>query len=297
MGNLVIKFIGVQAYAPVVNGAGKDERLEVYMPNGTRLGTSPKASRPMHMPAIWRIGRSRWNPINIDSHRFFPWCTAKLVFPGKENESKEGSLDLASLHQRGGSMNGRLSLSKDRMSDPMSLSGVVMLDRGIATARGGGDGVCKFVGWRTEAGKPLSPPPISNISSVIREVEVVVEDVDEVRVEFTSLLNPAARVPTPISIPRASIDHALVIGNVCAETYLRWPRTDAEEFLDQDFAWLYELVGDNGLRKERPVPVLKRRMTAVMDDDPPHEILKEFRFGGGGGVGCECQAAVVRKEE
>ncbi len=289
MATLHIMFVGVQAYVPFA------DRLEIYLPNATRMGDSPQSPLnppdplDMHMPTIWQIDAGTAQLVHPENLRYFPWCEPTLSFDGTPS-----GIDLAAVEAAGGPSADRLTISQAKIADPAFLAGKMVLRHGTAYTYLEGDPQCSVVGWCNEAdgdqcADQTSSPPSYPDSSILGRLHVQIGGVTGATLNFTSLLSAGGPVPEPIPID--DMEAILVIGNPCAESHLRWQRNEVFDFPDQDFSWIYQLVAQPPA--SRPHPIIDQLRTKIRSHYTPQQVLQNIYLGGGGGLGCECMACVA----
>lgn len=288
MAELNILFVGVQAYVP-----HDGDRLEVYLPNATKMGNSPQHSLPMHMPSLWQVDSASGALTDVSKLRHFPWSGVSFSFDGNPS-----ALDLTALQQAGGTAADRMVVSAGRLADPRYLGGQVTLRNGTVTVQELGDPACQVQGWCDVAANDQcvtssSSPPNYPLTSVVNRVHARIENVTQATIAFTSLLNPAGGTPDPVQLTGSDFDHTLVIGNPCADSVMGWAKNDVLNFPDEDFWWLYQLV--DPAPPGRPHPLIDQRRTLISAGYSPQQVLQNIEFGGGGGIGCECMGCICEE--
>jgi len=291
---LTLQFRGVNAYVPHTDL----QKMLVVMPNASRLGRSPSAALdgtvlPRHLPTLFDEDlAAAKRTVGFTVPAVFPGARLRLEF---EPAGDRPPLDLSDMNVH--VSQAWLDVGPNLLTLPPSdrTSAQVLLTTGVVSEFvpnvGGG---CQKR-W-SEVGFTKSLVP------VVAGIQVSIPNVTRVKVMAFRWVLPAESAIRDVAIYDRTFDRdvALQIGNYCAEDIPNWPRnSNGQRSRDDDFKWIYGAavldaeIGERAAAGQLPVPVVRGKSGIEVTDDP----FGAYAFGvygGGGGLGCECNGCVGR---
>lgn len=288
MAQVSIKLRGATAYVPHSEG----DALLAVLPNATHLGMSPKTAldgTPLarHWPIFWVRTFYEDGRESLTGPNHF--LGSRLSFTVNEENTPTGA-DLSELEEIWDAVWLEINRSSTSRQPDHRISGQVLIDTGSVSVTQPSRilGPCRKA-W-SRAGLTWSLDP------VILGLTVEIDEVERIELRAVPFID--VRPDDPLlaqdleGVSRVDIE----VGNVCAEDYLDWTgNAFGRRTPDSDFKWLFQLstsdyiAGLLACGDKLPVPVVSG--STIAPYALPFAAFEQI-WGGGGGVGCECEGVI-----